>query len=81
MYIVTNTAFSLTMPENQIKLSSLDFTLIYFRMLIILLLVALVSSELKPMVELENELTSISPKIIQKGKIIQIIYFNPDYSR
>ena len=69
------------MPENQIKLSSLDFTLIYFRMLIILLLVAFVSSELKPMVEVENELTSISPKIIQKGNIIQIIYFNPDYSR
>ena len=69
------------MPENQIKLSSLDFTLTYFRMLIILLLVASVSSELKPMVEVENELTSISPKIIQKGKIIQIIYFNPDYSR
>ena len=69
------------MPENQIKLSSLDFTLTYLRMLIILLLVAFVSSELKPMVEVENELTSISPKIIQKGKIIQIIYFNPDYSR
>ena len=44
-------------------------------MLIILLLVAFVSSELKPMVEVENELTSISPKIIQKGKIIQIIFF------
>lgn len=69
------------MPENQIKLSSLDFTLIYFRMFIIFLLVASVTSELKPMVEVENELTSISPKIIQKGKIIQIIYFNPDYSR
>ena len=69
------------MPENQIKLSSLNFTLTYLRMLIILLLVAFVSSELKPMVEVENELTSISPKIIQKGKIIQIIYFNPDYSR
>ena len=69
------------MPENQIKLSTLDFTLIYFRMFIIFLLVASVTSELKPMVEVENELTSISPKIIQKGKIIQIIYFNPDYSR
>ena len=69
------------MPENQIKLSTLDFTLIYFRMFIIFLLVASVTSELKPMVEVENELTSISPKIIQKGKIIQIVYFNPDYSR
>ena len=50
-------------------------------MFIIALLIASVATELKPMVEVETELTSISPKIIQKGYYIQIIYINPDYSR
>ena len=31
------------------------------------LLIVSVATELKPMVEMEQELTSISPKIIQKG--------------
>ena len=50
-------------------------------MFIIALLVGSVLTELVPMVEVEKELTSISPKIIQKGNNIQIIYINPDYSR
>ena len=50
-------------------------------MLLVVFLIASTVAELKPMVEVENELTSISPKIIKKGNKIQIIDFNPDYSR